>query len=310
MSDLEELGLIEQPHTSAGRIPSQKGYRLYVDSMMRSRELTSDELKFLRSAISFNVGQIDYLMQQTAKALAMLTSYTTVITEPQSKRISVMRIQLVPIDDRSVVCVIITEDKTVKNVVIQCEKAPDAIKLAEISQSINDTLAGKDFSQPDKLKTAALLDKYPDNKGFITNIIKAVVNTVVRSGDVHMYTSGVRNLLGFPEFSDIEKAKSIFRALEEKEMLITLLGDEGASDKVQIVIGGENNMEELKNCSIVKASYKVGNNSYGKIGIIGPTRMNYSQTVSVLSSIIRKMDSVLSGMMENGGYDGQGQGKT
>ncbi len=303
MSDLEELGLIEQPHTSAGRIPSDKGYRLYVDNMMRSRELTGEETEFLKNAISFNVGQIDYIMQQTARALAMLTNYTTVITEPTSKKTVLKKIQLVSLDEQSVVAVIITEDKTVKNTVIRSTDVPEGDRLTKINARINSVITGVELEAIDKDNVARLLTDFPENRAFVTEVLKVAFKTVKSSENLRLYTSGAKNLLGFPEFSDIEKAKGIFRALDEKDLLITVLGDDNDSrDSVKIQIGDENNMEELKNCSIVKANYKVGNSSFGRIGIIGPTRMNYSQTVSVLSSIIRRINHIMADM-EDGDND-------
>ncbi|MDO5387817.1 MAG: heat-inducible transcriptional repressor HrcA [Clostridia bacterium] len=308
MSDLEEMGFIEQPHTSAGRIPSERGYRLYVDNMMRSRELTSDEVEFLKNAISLNVGRVEYLMQQTAKALAMLTNYTTVVTEPKSTKVKIKHIQLVPIDSNTVAAVVVTDSKAIKNHIIRTGSLPNGEELYKISYEITNIIKDCSLEDIDKEATSRLINKFDNYKELIAKVFKAIINTARQEEDVHLYTSGVRNLLGFPEFSDIEKARNIFRAFEEKDMLITLLGegDDKAADKIQILIGGENNMEELKDCSIVKANYKFGVNSMGRIGVIGPTRMNYSQTVSVLDEIVKKLDTIIDSMLGNGegGYDG------
>lgn len=308
MSDLEEMGLIEQPHTSAGRIPSQRGYRLYVDNMMHSRELTSEEVEFLKNAISLNVGRIEYLMQQTAKALAILTNYTTIVTEPKSTKIRIKHIQLVPIDKNTVAAVVVTDSKAIKNHIIRAKSVPGMEDLYRISNEITNIIKDCSLEDIDREATTRLINKFTDYQELIAKVFKAIINTARHEEDVHFYTSGVRNLLGFPEFSNIEKAKNIFQAFEEKDMLITLLGkgDDKAADKIQILIGGENNMEELKDCSIVKANYRFGNNSVGRIGVIGPTRMNYSQTVSVLDEIVKKLDSVIDSMLDNGdgGYDG------
>lgn len=307
MSDLEELGFIEQPHTSAGRIPSQKGYRLYVDNLMRKRQLTEQEIEYLKSAISFNVNRIEYLMQQTAKALSMLTSYTTIVTEPTSATVRIKHIQLVPIDENSIVAVIITDDKSVHNEVIRLKSVPNVNRLNDISGAINTLVSSYSIADIDKKSATALLERFPDNQELIAKALKAVIGAAQQAKDVHIYTSGVKNILGFPEFNDIEKAKNIFQALEEKDMLITLLGEdkEETAEKIQILIGDENSMKELQDCSIVRASYKAGDKAYGRIGVIGPTRMNYSQTVSVLGEIVRKIDTVLCSITDydDGGYD-------
>lgn len=309
MSDLEDLGFIEQVHTSSGRVPSQKGYRLYVDNFMKQKELTGDEIRFLKNAISLNVSRVEYLMEQTAKALAILTSYTTVVTEPKNKRsaVKIKHIQLVPIDERSIAAVIVTDNKAIKNKVIKLSNTPDIDQLNQISNGINAELKGMSLDSFEKNNVAHIMERFSSHQELIAKVIHAIIITIQEEEDVHLYTSGVKNILGFPEFSDVKKAKNIFQAFEEKEMLITLLGRGDADDgkRVQILIGGENNLDELKDCSIVKANYKY-NNSYGKIGVIGPTRMNYSQTVSVINEIVKTLDSAINSIIDdkNGGNDG------
>lgn len=307
MSDLEDLGYIEQVHTSSGRVPSQRGYRLYVDNLMKQKELTGDEIEFLKNAISLNVSRVEYLMEQTAKALAMLTKYTTVVTEPKDKKsaIKIKHIQLVPIDEMSIAAVIVTDNKAIKNHVIRLNKVPDMDELNSISASINLELKGMSLDSFDKISVQHIMERFSSHQELIARVIKAIITTIQEEEEVHLYTSGVRNILGFPEFSNVEKAKNVFQALEEKEMLITLLGkgDENDEERVQILIGGESNLDELKDCSIVRAKYKY-NNSYGRIGVIGPTRMNYSQTVSVINEIVKTLDSAINSILDDNKYGG------
>lgn len=288
MSDLEELGLIVQPHTSSGRVPSDKGYRLYVDKLMNYRELTNEETRFLKDIISNNINQVDFLMQQTAKALSILTKYTTVVSEPKSKRVSVKHVQLVPLDEKSVVVVVVTEDKVIKNHVMQVNRSLDIEELNNISGIINSSLKNYKI---ENVQNITIGNEYSD---IISDVFNVVAKTIMHEEDIHLYTSGVNNILDFPEFSDIEKAKNIFQALEEKEALIDLLGIENstADDKLQIFIGYENSMEQLKDCSIIKTKYNIGN-AVGTIGIIGPTRMDYSQTVMYLNGIVKNINDVI-----------------
>ncbi|MGN1317437.1 MAG: heat-inducible transcriptional repressor HrcA [Lachnospirales bacterium] len=308
MSDLEDLGYIEQVHTSSGRVPSQLGYRLYVDNLMKQKELSVDEIEFLKNAISLNVSRVEYLMEQTAKALAMLTNYTTVVTEPKDKKsaVRIKHIQLVPVDEKTIAAVIVTDNKAIKNHIISLSKSPDMDELNKISNSINKELKGMSLDSFDRVNVSHILERFITHQELIAKVIKAIITTIQEEEDVHLYTSGVRNILGFPEFSNVEKAKNIFQALEEKEMLITLLGkgDDNDEERVQILIGGENNLDELKDCSIVKAKYKY-NNSYGKIGVIGPTRMNYSQTVSVINEIVKTLDSAINSILDDDKYGGK-----
>ena len=303
MSDLEEMGLIVQPHTSAGRVPSDKGYRLYVDHLMRSRELTGEEVQALKEVIDTNVNQIDYLMKQTAKVLSMLTNYTTVVTEPKGREVKVKHIQLVPVDEHSLVCVVVTDTKVIKNHVLRCSSSPEMSELNQISTMFNLLLEKCDLMSLTDEELNTLLDNFGAYKPIANGIAKAVKNTVAEEEDVQFYASGVNNILEFPEFNDVVKAKNFLQTFEEKDMLITLLGQNNSSpaDKIQIFIGGENNMDELKDCSIVRANYKYGENTYGTIGVIGPTRMNYSQTVSILNAIVKNINNVIKQLEEDDG---------
>ena len=227
MSDLEEMGLIEQPHTSAGRIPSDKGYRLYVDNMMQSSSgLSGSQAEYLAKAINYNVTKIEYLMQQTAKAISMLTNYTAVVSEPVDNQVKVKHIQLVPVDERSIVAVIVTSDNTVKNSVIKIKTMPDTNTLAQISRSINSLISNVSLEEINREFAAAVFDVFPEYQETIAKVLKVVISDLRHNRDVHLYTSGVRNMLGFPEFNDLDKIKNIFQTFEEKEMLVSLLGNE------------------------------------------------------------------------------------
>lgn len=293
MSDLEELGLIIQPHTSAGRVPSDKGYRLYADRLVKLRELTKEEEQFFNQLIANNINQIDYLMQQTAKAIATMTNYTTIVTEPIIKKIKINHLQLVAIDDKSLVAVVVTDTKAVKNFVIRCDCIPQPQVLYQISSIINEALKSFDV---DYIKNSVIKDGeklFGENKKLVITVLENIFQNSIEENDIHFYTSGVRNILGFPEFNDIEKAKSFFQAIEEKDMIISLLNSSDVGEDVKIMIGNENNIEQMKDCSIIKANYKIDDDSIGTIGIIGPKRMDYAQTVSVLNGIVKSINVVI-----------------
>ena len=296
MSDLEEMGYIVQPHTSAGRVPSDKGYRLYVDRLMHYRELTFEESDYLRSIIANNINHMDYLMRETAKAISVLTNYTTIVSEPELDLTSIKHIQLMPMDEKSIALVLITDNKVIKNHVVSVEKAPDYDTLTKLSFMLNDLLGGRKFSDISKIEFEGLGST--QNNEVLHKILEAVKNMVIAEDKVRVYTSGVNNMLDYPEFSDIEKAKSLFKAFEEKEVLITLLGNNN-TENVQVVIGSENSLEQMKDCSIIKANYMYGQKSLGAIGIIGPTRMDYTQVASVLYGIVKNVNTILHSMTKD-----------
>lgn len=297
MSDLEDMGYICQPHASSGRIPSDRGYRLYVDQLMQRRELDANDCNFLQNIVARNISHIDYLMEETGKALSMLTNYTTIISEPMFQGTKLKQIRLVPLDSESLLLVIATEGNFIKNHIIKVHPMPDDQNIFAMGMTINQILSERTLEQIDKQTIAVLSQELKEFQGLLPTILVAVENTVHSAESVQVHLSGTNNILAFPEFSDIQKAKSIFQTLEEKDMLITLLG-KGSSNDIQILIGDENAVQSMKNCSIITTSYQMGKNTRGAIGILGPTRMDYSQVVAVLSSMVQNIETVLRTIME------------
>ncbi len=292
MSDLEDMGLIIQPHTSAGRIPSELGYRLYVDRLMNRSELTHKEQEFLHKVVSGNVTRIEYLMEETAKAISMLTNYTTIISEPVLKRTELKQIRLMPLDESAIMLIIVTEGNFVKNHIIRVNRAPSDEDLFSVSVKINSILKGHTLEDINEHTIMALQKELKEYSGLLKPVLKAVQKTIRSAENVHLHMSGAKNILTFPEFSDISKATEIFRAFEEKNNLVSLLEDSKSND-IRILIGNEINIKEMKDCSVITTTYNMGENTKGSIGIIGPTRMNYNQVVSVLNEMVKNIESVL-----------------
>ena len=297
MSDLEEMGFILQPHASSGRIPSDLGYRLYVDHLMQKKELGSEEQRYLQSVIARNVGQIDYLLEETAKALSALTNYTTIISEPVSRRTRIKQIRLLPLDSTAVLLVIATEDNFIKNHVIQMGEAPEEERIFDIGLCLNQVLQGYSLQDIDTSVINRLRTELYEYREMVPHILKAIESTMRSAEKVQVHMSGTKNILAFPEFSDIQKAKSLFQTLEEKDVLVTLL-ESGQSNDIQILIGSENSVQGMKNCSVITATYKMSDDTRGTIGIVGPTRMDYSQVVSVLHGMDSNMEKVLKNLAD------------
>ncbi len=297
MSDLEEMGFILQPHASSGRIPSDLGYRLYVDHLMQKKELGSEEQRYLQSVIARNVGQIDYLLEETAKALSALTNYTTIISEPVSRRTRIKQIRLLPLDSTAVLLVIAIEDNFIKNHVIQMGEAPEEERIFDIGLCLNQVLQGYSLQDIDTSVINRLRTELYEYREMVPHILKAIESTMRSAEKVQVHMSGTKNILAFPEFSDIQKAKSLFQTLEEKDVLVTLL-ESGQSNDIQILIGSENSVQGMKNCSVITATYKMSDDTRGTIGIVGPTRMDYSQVVSVLHGMVSNMEKVLKNLAD------------
>jgi heat-inducible transcriptional repressor len=265
---------------------------------MHRRELGEEEAAFLRRLVMQNMGKIDSLMQETARALAILTNYTTIVSEPKLTNPRMRHIQFVPIDAETVIMVLVTDNKVAKNHTIYVDHPMDYETLNKLSVAFNSLFSGRALQE--MLDTAGqYAESIARSAGVpaetLALIWNSLANAILIEDNVAVYTSGAKNILGFPEFNDLEKARPIFEALEEKELLVTLLGGT-ASDDVSIVIGAENRLEELRNCSVIKANYAMGQRVFGSIGVIGPTRMDYPQVVSILRGIVKNINSVLKGM--------------
>ena len=299
MSDLEDMGLVNQPHASSGRIPSEKGYRLYVDSMMNKQALLAEEVLYLQRMISDNINHIEYMMTETAKALVKLTNYPAIVSEPYLKKTRIKHVQLVPIDERSVLIVLVTDAKTVKNQPVILKHAPGYETLTMLSQYLNKYLIGKTIQDIDRTTIDTLLEAFKTEAHVLLPILGVIRNMIHSEDDVRVVTWGTKNILAFPEFADIRKAEAIFQVLEERETLKSLMDQAlSAAEGIQILIGTENNHDSLKDCSLIRASYSIDNESTGCIAVIGPTRMDYAQAVGVLEGVLQNLKQVLAAMSE------------
>ena len=294
MSDLEEMGFIIQPHASSGRIPSDLGYRLYVDSLMQQRDLVENEKSFLHGIVADNINQIEYLMEETAKMLSAMTNYTTIISEPIIKSTRLKKIQFMSLDEKNVMIIIAAEGNIVKNHLAKVDYLPNDDELYSISCVVNQYLEGQIMGSIDSEAVKMLYRNLPGYDDLITATLRAVEKTVKSAENLQLHLSGAKNILAFPEFSDVQKAKSLMQTLEDKESLKNLLSAQtvGGED-LQIYIGNENGIEEMRDCSIITTSYKFADNITGTIGILGPTRMNYSQVVSVLNGMVKNIEVVV-----------------
>ena len=292
MSDLEDMGFITQPHTSSGRVPSEKGYRFYVDSMMPHVPLTSDESLLLQRMILSNISQVEYMMKETANALARLTRYPAIVSEPYLKKARIKHVQMIPVDEKTIFLVMVTDTKSVKSQPLTLPAAPEYEELVRLTGILNQHLSGKTIQQIDRPLIDKLLLAFVNQAHILMPILGTIVALIQDEDDMRVFTSGVKNILAFPEFSDIRKAEAIFQALEERDALIAIIG-QPQSEGIQIIIGEENSLELLKDCSLIKANYTIDNQSTGCIALIGPTRMDYSHAVSVLHGILQNIQHVL-----------------
>ena len=295
MSDLEEMGFIIEPHASSGRVPSDMGYRLYVDRMLKQRKLEEEDKKVVGSMINRNISQIEYLMDETARLISKMTNYTTIFSEPVVKNTKINKVRLMSLNKSDLMIIVAAEGNMVRNKIVSVKYMPDDDRLYDVSRVITQCLHSQIMENIDP---QAVNQLYVELNGFdeiVSQTMTFIEEIVESSSKGKLHFSGTNNMLAFPEFSDIEKAKSLFKTLEKSDSLSNLLSDTKGNE-MQIYIGNETGIEEMKDCSIVTTTYEFGDNITGTIGILGPTRMDYSQVVSVLNSMIGNIEDVLNNL--------------
>ena len=292
MSDLEELGYLDSPHTSAGRVPSNKAYRLYVDQMLRPMPLSVEETAFINRCLDRRLHQVEDLSMRIAKTLSSMTHYTAaVMTRSPRSEPTLSHLQLVPVADRRVLLILVTRSGTVKQslVDIGMNAAPD--DLYTVSKILSQQLEGCRLSE----LPAALMRLSGGSETGIHSIVRALAQQQQpesQSDVVSLAVGGRSNLLSFPEYSDVDKAKALLSVLETREKVVSLLGDQGEME-ISVRIGPETGLEETKDCSIVTASYRLSDGRVNTIGLIGPTRMQYGKALSVLGQVGRSLNVLL-----------------
>lgn len=291
MADLEEMGYIVQPHTSAGRIPSDKGYRLYVDKMLEDKEREVEEMKEL---LLEKEDKMDNLLKQVAKVLATNTNYATMISAPQYNRNKLKFIQLSRVDSEHLLAVIVSEGNVIKNHMISTDEALDDETLLKLNILLNTHLNGLSIEEINLAMIASIKKMAGIHSDIIGNVIDAVAEAIHLDDDLEIYTSGANNILKYPELADREHAVDLLHTFEEKaelnELALTSLA--GGNTGIQVYIGDESPVEGLKDCSVVTATYELDEGMKGTIGIVGPKRMDYDKVVGTLKNMMNQLDSL------------------
>lgn len=294
MSDLDELGYILQPHTSAGRIPSDMGYRLYVDELMKEKEQEVSEIKEMMIE---KTDRMEKVLKQVVKVLASNTNYATMITGPAYHHNKVKFIQLSKVNEEQLLAVIVTEGNLVKNQIIHLDGAIDDEQILKLNLLLNTQLNGLTVEEI----SLGMITKLKEQAGVHSGVVSRVLDTIAESissdaEEVPVYTSGANNIFKYPELSDSSKASELISAFEEKKLLVDMIRDTGSDPTentgIQVYIGNEGPISTMKDCSVVTASYDLGEGMKGTIGIIGPKRMDYENVVDNLKTLKVQLDNI------------------
>lgn len=292
MADLEELGFIIQPHTSAGRIPTDKAYRLYVDDMMEEKEREIAELKEM---ILETEGKMDQMLKSVAKVLATNTNYATVVSAPQYKKNKLKFIQLSKVDEKQILAVIVVEGNVIKNNMIHVSESLDEETMLKLNILLNTHLNGLSIDEINLGMIANLKQQAGIHSDIIGNVVDAVAEAIRADEDLEIYTSGANNILRYPELADNQSASELITTFEEKEMLAKMALesiDNEENTGIQVYIGEESKMQAMKDCSVVTATYELGDGMKGSIAIIGPKRMDYDKVVGTLKTMSNELERI------------------
>lgn len=287
MADLEELGYLEQPHTSAGRIPSDRGYRYYVDCLMETRDVSPEENELIRRTFERKIREINTLARETARMLSDTTHLAAVVSSPQMERATFKELRLIPLGVDKAILFYLTDSGFIENQVLDVPVQVTMLELQQVSEILNEQLRGQPVESLSRGALSALhreLSRY----GSLLEQALEFLERNMDPGDRHrLYLGGTTNVLGQPEFRNVDKVRSLLTFLEQDDLVTDILTTDTDDDEVAIQIGEEIKVRDLADCSVVSATYRLGEQVIGRMGVIGPKRMDYGRVVGIMNAVIR-----------------------
>jgi len=290
MSDLEEMGFLTHPHTSAGRIPSDKAYRLYVNDLMQRYELPEEAKRAIESEISFSMNELDKTLKHASKILSRLTNLTAFAMTPRQDENVLKYINILPVDERTVVLMIVAESGKITNTALKLNTPYDPETLELLSKVMTHNYRGRSLSS---LLTLDIIKDIENDVSALANVAQNILPTFMTTLenmlDVDLYIDGLENIFSIPEYNDINKAKGFMNMVSRKQDLTNLLMNRDSG--VIVTIGTENDDETLKDCSLITATYCIDGKCVGKLGVVGPTRMKYDEVTSIVEYLTQNISN-------------------
>lgn len=292
MADLELLGYIEQLHTSSGRIPSAKGYRFYVDSLMAPARMSEQEIMLIKKWYQEKTRHVEEVFQETAKILSKITSNISMVLVPQVVQCSFKYLKFLPFDDCRAILVVVTDTGFVENKVIDIPRGLSFNDLHRIAEHINRRLSGVSIAHIEPSIWRQIQNDMFIDGDLFEDAIRILKQALVVEKNERLYLGGTTQLLSQPEFKNVEKVKSFLDMLEEEHLLSNLLQRQ-TDDGVIVTIGDENKFSGIQDCSMVQATYRLDGQIVGTVAVLGPTRMDYGKVMSVLEFMHNHLGEVL-----------------
>ena len=297
MSDLEELGFIEKTHTSSGRVPSEKGYRYYVDHLLSPQVLNQHDVSIIQSVFAEKIFEFEKIIQRSAKILSDLTNYTSIVLGPAVSINKLKRIQIIPLNKETAVAIFVTDTGHVENRTFSLPPSIDASDLEKTVNILNDRLAGvplDDLNDKIYKEVAMLLRQHIHNYDLMLHTISDSLKMPINE---KLFFAGKTNMLSQPEFHDVTKLRSLLTMIDQEEWIYNLIRNDSAG--IHVKIGTENNNSVMDHCSLITATYSAGVENLGTIAILGPTRMEYSRVISLLQFLSKDLTAVLTKLYQN-----------
>jgi len=280
MADLEELGFIEKTHTSSGRVPSEKGYRFYVDHMLRPQIITSEDIYRMQSVFKGHLLETEQMIRKSADILSELTSYTAIILGPDVQRHRVKRFSIVPLTSETAVAIIVTDNGHVENRLFELPKDFTASDIEKMVNILNERLVGVPLVEIHSKLEREALEILKQHVGSVDSLVQSLTNAATGQGEGKIFYSGKTNMLNQPEFHDLNKIRMLLELMDKESQVQSLFQPNEAG--IHIRIGSENNHLAMEDCSVIAATFSIGFEQHGSIAIIGPKRMDYRRVVSLL----------------------------
>lgn len=295
MADLEETGYIIQPHISAGRIPSDKGYRFYVDVLMEPEPVPEHKRMEIYRRIAAYSQQVELLIQEASKLLALLTNLVAIVVAPQLESCMIEQIQLLALDESRVLVVLVLHPGIVQNRIVRTDEKYDPQTLHQISQQLTNRLKGVTYRD---LRSSLIREISSEYGTLGAAVLEILVSELVDSNDERIYLNGAIRIFEQPEFKDLDRTKGFLSLLEQKGVISDLISSLSKVTGVQVAIGHEIPIVEIHECSVVTSTYSISGEVIGAIGVMGPTRMDYANVYSVVELIANSLSEVLTELVK------------
>ena len=293
MADLEEMGFLEQPHTSAGRVPSHKGYRFYVDNLMEYQRLDENEEEAIKRSL-VKVNEVEKVVSEASKVLSQVARQTSLILGPQFRKSSFYQMRILPLSEKKGLVILITTNGFIKNKVIELPQSLSSAELQQVVQYLNHKLYGLTIDQVTESLIKELKRDLFRRMELLEQAFLLLEESLTEDESVRVFLGGTTNILNQPEFKDVDKVKKFLNLFEQEELLQHLLQAEDVNKQgIEVRIGKENKLEEVQECTLITSTFAIGNRNIGKIGVLGPTRMDYPRVVAIVNCLVNNLNQVL-----------------